>query len=458
MMRMWLVAVVAAALIAPMAMAETYRVSDYPALKDMLENKAEPGDVIEVDADVLYADAKRIDVLRSGTPEAPIVVRGILQDGKRPRLCGIRVSTQRAMVWFPETTHDVIVENLEICHGIGTRHLYALSDYAADPNYGLGAEAMNLRGTNLTVRNCYVHDNGGGFFAPHDADYILIENCELGYNGVMTNVDHAPSHHFYFCAKHQIVKDCYMHDPQDGENFKSRGEHTILAYNWIDEDYAYSIEQCSGGSLNTLWLGNVVAKRTTEGLWQGRVFAIGDGTGVVSGKVVAVNNTFVSFFPRDYFLFSFETGTADIVLINNVFAGPAEKFAAHNGKGTVTGSNNWLRKGVTDVPAGLENTVYGEDPGFVNYKRLDLRLESTSALIDAGAPAEKCAEAIEMVLAHSTSGTDAKPSPTYLAALEDIKAGLPTREPIRKSQGSVERKSEGAADIGAFEYHAGGAK
>jgi len=440
-----------AALVVPVSMAATYEVSDYATLKDMLENTAEPGDILEIQPGVMYADSKRIDVMRSGTPEKPIIVRGVVVDGQRPVLDGSRVSTQRAMLWFAEECHDVIVENLEIRHAIGSRHLYVGSDYQIDGNYGLGAEAANFRGSNITLRNCYIHHNGAtGLFAGHSADYILIEDCEIAWNGVLENVDHHPSHNFYFCGKHQMVKNCYIHDPRDGENFKSRGGNTIFAFNWVDEDYAYSIEQSSGGDLNTLWLGNVVAKRTTEGLWQGRVFAIGDGTGTVKGEIVILNNTFVSFLPRDYFLFSFPTGTANITLVNNVFAGPAEVFAAHNGQGTVSGANNWLPAGIKDVPEGLGNTIYGDTAGFLDRVALRLRLTGGSPLIDAGA-SEAYQKALAVGLEHATSGTEAAPSPAWLEALEDIKKPYPAFEPVRKGKGFKPRVIEGAIDIGAYE-------
>jgi len=451
MFRRSVLAVALCAAAAAVCTADTYKVSDYGTLKDMLENTAEPGDVLEVQPGVMYADSRRIDVKRSGTPEKPIIVRGVIVDGRRPVLDGSRVSTQRAMLWFAEECHDVIVENLEIRHAIGTRHLYAGSDYEADKNYGLGAEAANFRGSNITFRNCYIHHNGAtGLFAGHSADYILIEDCEIAWNGVLENVDHHPSHNFYFCARHQMVKNCYIHDPRDGENFKSRGGNTIFAFNWVDEDYAYSIEQSSGGELNTLWLGNVVAKRTTEGLWQGRVFAIGDGTGTVTGEVVVLNNTFITHFPRDYFLFGFPTGTANVTLVNNVFAGPAEVFAEHKGQGTLTGTNNWLRAGVRDVPEGLENTIYGESPGFVNRDALMLRPAATSPLVDAGA-ADAYEAALAVGLEYATSGTEAEPSPAWLEALEDVKSARPSFEPVRKGKGFQPRAVEGAIDIGAYE-------
>ncbi len=448
------------------------KVSTYAELKQALENDAEPGDVIEVQPGVYYATDSRITVNRSGTPENPIIIRGVLEDGRRPAIDGSRVSTNRGLLSFPVETHDLILENLELRHAMGTRHEYNLvvatsvaeemdkgtpgigeggTSASGIPTYNHNAGGMFFEGANITVRNCYSHHNEDGWFATRNADYILIENCEIGWNGTMWPENHPATHNFYFCAKHQMVKNCYLHDPRDGQNFKSRGQNTIFAFNWVDEDYAYSIEQASNGNLNTLWLGNVVAKRTTLGLWQGRIFAVGDGSGTVHGTVVAVNNTFVTFFPRDHHVFTFTTGDADVVLVNNVFAGPGEVFAYHNGQGAITGFNNWIRKGVTDIPQGLENTIYGEDPGFADHAGFEFRPEVGSPLIDAGAAPEKYAEAVAIVLDNATSGSDAKPSPPYLEALEDVKGALPRYEPVRKGRGFNARGTTGAVDIGAYE-------
>ena len=438
--------------LAPLCAAETIQVSDYATLKDVLENKAEPGDVIAVQPGVYYATSARILVQRSGTPDKPIIVRGVKVDGQRPIIDGSRVSTQRGLFNFPKETHDYILEGLELRHAIGTRHLYS-GTTGEESTYKYNAAGMYFQGTNMTVRDCYSHHNEDGFFANPDADYILVENCHIAFNGTLFPESHKPTHNFYFCAKHQMVKNSYLHDPARWSELEvPREENTIFAFNWVDEDFTYSIEQASGGSLNTLWLGNLVAKRTTEGLWQGRVIAIGDGTGVVSGTVVAVNNTFVSMLPRDHHIFTFETGTANLMLFNNVFAGPANVFAMHKGQGKITGSNNWLRKGVSDVPEGLENTIYGEEPGFEDAAAMQYRPKEGSPLIDAGIFSQRYAEAIQKVLANSTSGSEAQPSPAYLAALEEIKAGLPKYEPIRKAPGFDAREAKRILDIGAYEY------
>jgi hypothetical protein len=320
------------------------------------------------------------------------------------------------------------------------------------PTYGTNAGGMFFDGVNITARNCYVHHCEDGFFSTGASDYILVEDCEIAHNGTLWPEPHNATHNFYFNSRHQMVKNCYLHDPRDGQNFQSRSQNTVFAFNWLDEDYAQSLTQSSNGGLNTLWLGNVVAKRTTEGLWQGRLLTIGDGSGTVRGTVVAVNNTFVTLLPRDHFMFSFPTGTADFVLVNNVFAGPAETFGYPNGQGKISGFNNWMRTGLKDVPAGLQNTVFGDDPGFVDHSGLQFRLKASSQLIDAGAPAAEYEKALDIVLANAATGTDAQPSPVYLEALEDVKGSLPRFEPIRKGHGVRARRARGPVDIGAFEF------
>lgn len=454
------------------ASAPVRKVATYDQLKQVLENDAQPGDIVEVQPGVYYATSPRITVNRSGTPEKPITIRGVMKDGRRPAIDGSRVNTNRGLLVFPVASHDVIVENLELRHAVGMRHEYSSNISTAtstevekktpglgmggisasgERTYGVNAGAIFFEGKNITARNCFSHHNEDGWFATKDADYILIENCEIGWNGTLFGGPHNATHNFYFCAQHQMVKNCYIHDPRDAQNFKSRGTSTIFAFNWVDEDFGYSIEQASNGSLNTLWLGNYVSKRTTEGLWQGRIAGIGDGSGVVHGTVVAVNNTFVTNFPRDHFLFTFPSGDANVVLINNVFAGPAEVFAYHNGKGTISGTNNWMRKGVTSVPNGLENTVYGDDPGFKNPTALDFHPAANSPLINAGASRDQYFAAISVVLVNAASGTPAVPSAPWLTALKDVQAKLPRFEPCPKDHGFDRRSEAGALDIGAFE-------
>jgi hypothetical protein len=229
-----------------------------------------------------------------------------------------------------------------------------------------------------------------------------------------------------------VIRNSYIHHSTAAQNFKSRGHNTILAYNWIEEDAGYSTEVASGNQGNTLWIGNVIIKRTERGRSQRRILGVGDGTGVAAGRLTMINNTIVSVLPDDLYLFTESSSTCDVVLINNVFAGPSTRFLEQNGKGTITGTNNWFQKGM-DVPDGVTDSIFGDDPGFVDIAGHDFRPRAGSPLIDAG-----------------------HPSPEYLNAEQALEQVLPKYEPSRDPYATVNRTIEGTVDIGAFECGGGG--
>ncbi|MHC4712939.1 MAG: right-handed parallel beta-helix repeat-containing protein [Planctomycetota bacterium] len=450
-MRNWLLSIVAvvtvSVLCSPATFGETYKVDSLDALEKLVQHEAEPGDVIELEPGYYYFEKDRIRCNRSGTPDKPIIVRGIIKDGKSPVIDAIRVNVKRCVFNVRPGVHDIVFENMEIKNCAGSRYP------DAEETYGHNAGAFYFENChNITCRNIESHHNEDGFFATHGADCILIENCEIHHNGTEYTGEHNRTHNFYFCAERQIVRNCYIHHSTEGENFKSRAANTIFAYNWVDEEAIYSVAVDSGGAKNTLWVGNVVMKRTNLGHGQGRLLGIGDGTGVATGTLVALNNTFITIFPRDFYLFTEASSTCDAILLNNVFAGPGEVFLDKNGKGTITGSNNWLKAGIKSVPEGLENTVSDDNPGFVDAAAFDFRLKADSPLIDGGLPREKTMEYVKLVTDNARAETDVKPSPIWLNAVKEIEESIPSFEPIRKGYGFTKRADDGKPDIGAYEY------
>jgi len=436
---------VAIASFAVAASAKTHQVSDLTEVAKLLGETANPGDVIEIQPGTYYLQDKWIRVLRSGAPDNPIIVRGVMKDGTLPVIDASKVNVQRSVFRVEEGVHDVVFENLEICNAVGSR-------YPEQKTYGVNATAIYFTGCdNITVRNCHSHHNEDGFFANEKADYILIENCEIDHNGTHATAEHNRTHNFYFCAQHQMVKNCYIHDSYEGENFKSRGENVIFAFNWVDEEAIYSVAVDSGGERNTLWLGNVVMKRTTQGHSQGRLLGIGDGTGVASGKLVALNNTFITVFPRDFYLFTYKSSTCDAILINNVFDGPGQWFVDYNGQGAVGGTNDWISDTAQSVPYAIKNAIRGTDAGFVDSTGADFDLKATSELINAGVSGDEYLKAIRIVTDNARGGTKAAGSPIWLKAIDEIERTTPAYEPIRKGHGFKERPVSGAMDIGAYE-------
>jgi hypothetical protein len=415
-----LIAFVAVLLCAGAAFATTYKVSDMATLRELCAEKAEPGDVIEIQPGTYYLDVSHIPVLRSGEPGKPVTIRGVVKDGKRPVIDASRVNVKRGIFREEQGTHDIVYEDLELCNARGSR-------FPDQEDFGVNAGAIYFQGKNVTARRIHTHHNEDGWFSTHSADNLLIENCEIDHNGTLFEGEHNATHNFYFCAHRQTVRNSYIHHSGEAQNFKSRGWHTTFAYNWVEEDAGYSVEVASGNEGNTLWIGNVVIKRTAPG-GQRRILGVGDGTGVARGTLTMINNTIISTQPNDIYLFTQEKATCNVVLINNVFAGPSVRLLDRCGKGTITGLHNWFQKGM-EVPEGVTDSVFGDDPGFVNPAGGDFHPRAGSPLIGAGAMA-----------------------PPSLGEGGEIQLILPAYEPTRAAVESVPRAIGGAVDIGAFQH------
>ena len=400
----------------------THKVSDLAELRALCAERANPGDVIELQPGTYYLDFTHIPVLRSGEPGNPILIRGAVKEGKRPVIDASKVNVKRGIFRTEAETHDVVFEDLELRHAQGSR-------FPDRETYSHNAGGIYFQGKNLTARRVHSHHNEDGWFSTHAADNILIENCEIDHNGTLFEGQHNPTHNFYFCAHRQVVRNCYIHHSGEAQNFKSRGWHTVFAYNWVEEDAGYSVEVASGNEGNTLWIGNVIIKRAPGGRPQRRLLGVGDGTGVARGTLTMINNTLISTSPNDLYLFTEASSTCDVVLINNVFAGPGKYFLERNGKGTITGSHNWFQRGL-EVPDTLTDSIFGDDPGFVDMKARDFRPRRRSPLGNTGIA-----------------------SPRWLNMEQQFETVLPAFVPTKHALTSVPRKAKEAPDIGAFEYH-----
>jgi len=420
MLREWtLLGVVLAMALSSAACAKTYQVSDLGTLQKLCAETAQPGDVIEIQPGTYYLNTPRIAVLRSGEPGKPIVIRGVVKNGVRPAIDGSKVNVKRGIFRTEEPTHDVAFEDLDLCNAWGER-------FADQEKFGTNAGGIYFQGKNLTARRIHTHHNEDGWFSTHNSDNILIENCEIDHNGTLFEGEHNATHNFYFCAHRQTVRNCYIHHSGEAQNFKSRGWNTTFAYNWVEEDAGYSVEVASGNEGNTLWIGNVVIKRSAPG-GQRRILGVGDGTGVARGTLTMINNTIISLHDDDLYLFTVGSSTCNIVLINNVFAGPSKVFLERNGKGTITGTHNWFQKGM-EVPDTVTDSLFGDDPGFVNMKGHDFRPTASSPLRNAGLA-----------------------KPQFLNADQRLQDVLPKHQPSREWTRSTPRTIRGTVNVGAFE-------
>jgi hypothetical protein len=312
-----------------------------------------------------------------------------------------------------------VVENLELREARGSGR--------QGSEYSNNAAAAYILGSNIKFRNCYSHHNDNGWFSTDSAVNTVLEGCETAYNGKPAGSEGNATHNHYVNSRGLTVRYCYIHHSTEGQNFKGRCEHAVLAYNWIEEEGNYSVEVASGNGHNTVWIGNVILKRSAWG-GQRRLLGMGDGTEVARGTLSLIHNTIVTRRPEDQFLFCHPSATTDLWLYNNLFAGPGRTLFDWQGSGHIGGSGNFFPAGLS-VPAGLAKSISGDDPGFVDPAAGDFRLRADSVCRDAGVSDPRARDE-----AGKTVHT------------------LPTQEPRRRRTGATERHKVGKPDIGAFEY------
>ena len=246
-------------------------------------------------------------------------------------------------------------------------------------------------------------------------------------------------------------KGCIKHDQNGGNSVKSRAERNEIYYNWIENTTYHLLELIgpdpAGGTNPALKredsdvVGNVLMRANDFAF----VRIGGDGTGESSGRYRFLNNTFVSNSTANgSAVFRCFDSLESVEMHNNIF------YSVPTGGGLrivrdveaawvsgrhISGQNNWLETGSTDLPTAVEWTasVTAANPGFVNLATHDLRPVAGSTLIDAG----------------TASGTPAPgfafPNPLLLPLYVPPAATVQTGDP------PPPRPVSGPIDIGAYE-------
>ncbi|HXI58385.1 MAG TPA: hypothetical protein VNO55_20100 [Polyangia bacterium] len=299
---------------------------------------ASDGDTVQIDAAGSYAG----DVCSIGKNN--LTIRGV--GGGRAHIDAAGKNAGGKGTWVI-TGNNTTVENVE------------LSGATVVDQNGAG---IRQEGTNLTIRNCFFHDNDDGILvSPNTASDVLIERSEFGHNGFGDGF----SHNMYIGKVRKFtLQFSYTHHAKIGHNVKTRANENHILYNRImdeiDGTSSYSVDVSNGGT--TFLIGNLIQ----QGLHTDNPTIVAYGAeGISNGgsDLYVVGNTFVNDMKGGTFL-QMAAGASRAIVRDNIFLGMA----------TV----------ITQPEADLSTDYTGLDPQLVDRTGFDYHLRAGSPCVNAG--------------------------------------------------------------------------
>ena len=334
---------------------------------------ARDGDVVEIFAGLYQSDAA---VWTANN----LTIRGI----GRPHISANGVNVEGKGTWVIKG-RNTLIENIEFSGA-------AVSDH--------NGAAIRLEGANLTLRNCYIHDNENGVLTGENlSSEVLIESCEFARNGVGDGYTHN-----IYIGKIQkfVLQFSYVHHAKIGHNVKSRAATSYIQYNRIMDEASgnssYAIDTPNGGLVYVI--GNSIQQGPNTDNSVMLSYAA-EGIAFSDNELFVINNTFVNDNPQGRFVDA-RAQPSDARLINNIFWGAGD----------------------VSVPQALQsNNLTQVDPRLVSRFDYDYHLLPDSPAIDAG------------MEPGASRGFSLKPAAHYVHPLQ-----------------SQQRVTIRQIDIGAFEY------
>jgi len=300
------------------------------------------GDTIEIDSSGNY----RGDVC--GWTTNHLTIRGV--GTTRAKIDAAGQNAQGKGTWVI-AGNNTIIENIEFSGA-------AVSDE--------NGTAIRQEGANLTVRNCYFHDNQEGILAGDSPkSTILVEFSEFSNNGS----GDGSTHNIYVnhVAKF-IFQFNYSHHAKVGHLVKTRATENYILYNRLSDeaDGTASLELDISNGGTSYVIGNIVEQGPETQNSSILSYRMEGGAPQNPGtQLYLINNTFVNDRPEGGTFLQIREGTpVPALVINNIFYG----------RGTLTTQKN----------ATLMNNLAGKDPHFVDPVHYDYRLLPDSPARGAG--------------------------------------------------------------------------
>jgi hypothetical protein len=416
---------------------------------------------------------------RSGTPSAPITVKGLPgPNGELPVIDGRNAVTAPGLNFWSEnrgvikiggsnvpastSASYIVIESLEVRSG---QPSYTFTDDSGvQQTYSTSASSIFVElGENITVRNCRIHDSANGFFVASSESAvsrnIMVEGNYIFGNGVSGSIF---QHNNYTAAVGITFQYNRFGPPRAGApgvNLKDRSAGLIVRYNWI-EGGNRNIDMVDGEDSSiirndplyrkTYVYGNVLIKQDGG---NNQAIHYGGDSGTTAnyrkGKLYFYNNTLYSTRAGTTVVMRLSTNEEQADARNNIFLNTTAgtNLAMLAEAGTLNLANNWAKTGwrsshegtgFSGSVTGGATMITGIDPGFTDPANQDFKLLQNSPAINAGTDVH--AEAFGLFrqyLRHQSS--EARPSDGTLdlgaferaatAPMQIVTASLP--DPVR---------------------------
>jgi hypothetical protein len=297
------------------------------------------GDIITIDTSGTYSG----DVCAWTTNN--LTIRGV--GGGRAHIDAGGQSSQGKGIWVISGANTT-VENIEFSGA-----------HVIDQN-GVG---IRQQADNLTVRNCYFHDNDEGILTDASpTSTVTIEFSEFAFNGF----GDGQSHNVYIGNVGKLIfRYNYSHHAKIGHLLKTRAAQNFILYNRLSDEAtgtaSYQIDIPNGGL--SYVIGNVIEQGpANDNSILVAYLAEGTNPGNPSTQLFVINNTFANDAASGTFI-SPATGSAPAVIKNNIFFGP----------GTITSQ-----------ATAIKANNFAGNPSLANAAGFDYHLLAASAAINAG--------------------------------------------------------------------------
>ena len=384
--------------------ATTYEVGPgraYTKIIDVPTHDLQAGDTVKVFAkSAPYFEKLLLHGI--GTVSNPVVFLGIpVSIGNKPILDGTYAESSLAINYWNEDrqiikvgqfashlSDYVIVDgfvlrnangNLEFINDLGDTTAYIDNACGIRPEYA----------SHVTIRNCEIYNCGNGLQSGNgEPQNLIIENCYIHDNGASGFT--AFEHNIYLISGHPeskaTVQFCRFGELQnDGQQIKSRFETTILRYNWIEggrNSQLDLVESADNGIADAFVYGNVIIKPADT--HNGRMIHFGqDGGNPRVGTLHFYNNTCIlKAVTASGSLFQVSSDSVAVLVNNNIFYKSSQSnFDVFSGLPSLSGSDNWFSDGISGNSV-FQNSISGEDPGFIDSLNEDFHLTDSSVCVD----------------------------------------------------------------------------